>query len=165
MSMSLEKLFSKQEKTLLVYHVSNHSAVELKDGLDVVTLFDANLYSNEEKVNYHIKPQQTSYMYQRLQKINRTSDFNFLSFANNSFLILNENFKIPEQSISIDYLIVSHQNKLYLQELNKKIKARKYIFDSSNSPNQHYYWKKDCESLNLDCYFVSDSFAYEEKLH
>lgn len=163
-SISLEKYNSKQEKSLLIYNVPQHSAIELKHGLNLFTLFDTKLYANQGKINYHIQAQQTSYMYHQMQQIERTSDFNFFLFANKAFLILNENFKIPQENINIDYLIVSQQNKLYLQDLHQKVKAKKIIFDSSNNPNQYYYWKKDCESLNLDCYFVSDSFAYKEKL-
>ena len=69
-----------------------------------------------------------------------------------------------QASIEVDYVVISHSTKLNMQKLVKNIKAKKYIFDSSNNKWQNSYWYKECIQLGINCYFVSDTTAFVTKL-
>jgi competence protein ComEC len=152
-------------KFLRIYKVRNYSAIEFQSGFNSCHYFDEVLRHDTASLNYSIQNNWWANHLQIQQFDTLPRDFLALNFANKSILVLNSDFDLASSVIQVDYLIITHQKQLWLQDLSAKIKARNYIFDTSNNPLQIKYWKKDCEDLNLNCYFVSEEGAYEKKLN
>ena len=155
----------KNEKTLSVYFIPNTSAIELKDAFTTYSYFDKELLNNESQLLFRVKHNWWAKHIQQQHFINLDEGIHQVSFANKNILVIDSNYVLPKKEINVDYAIIKHEPKIYLKYFSAKIKAKKYIFDSSNKAYKLKYWKKDCEEFNLDCYFVSETSAFIEKLN
>ena len=153
------------QKTLTVYYVPKTSAFELNDAFTTYSFFDENFIKNESQLLFRVKHNWWAKHINKQEFIHLKNAVEKITFANKTILIIDSNYKMPEKKIIVDYAIIKHEPKIYLEYFSAKIKANKYIFDSSNRPYRLKYWKKDCEELNLDCYFVSENKAFIEKLN
>ena len=159
-------LYQIQNKQVLrVYNISKTSAIEIQDGFTAHHYFDEVLSQNDGVLNYSIKPNWWANHLQQQEFEPIQPNIHAIYFANKTIFVIDSSYEHRKERLYADYLIVTNQHKLYLRELSKEIIAKKYIFDSSNQANQLKYWKKDCEDLNLNCYFVSDAYAFEENLN
>lgn len=161
---------TKTQKALIVYHVPKFSAFEIINSRTSFSAFDSSLIENENLINFRIKQnwvqkqiknQVFSLDSLNLEKIGKNRIF---SFSKKKILLIDKEFSIPNTDLKVDFVIVSHNPKLYLKEFNKKVKATTIIFDTSNDRIKEKYWKQDCDSLGINCYFVSDSVAYQINL-
>lgn len=163
-SLSYHKLNNGKNAYITVYHVPEQSVIELNSGYNRYSYFDKIFKENESQLLFRVKHNWWGTYTTKQQFFDLNKPIEFINFKNNQILIIDSNFKLPNNIIKVDYCILSHQKKLYLSSFTQKIKAKKYIFDSSNKSYYNKYWKKDCDSLNLDCYFVNENFAFIEKL-
>jgi len=153
------------EKTLTVYYVPNNSAFELKDAFTTYSYFDKNFLNNESQLLFRVKHHWWANHINQQNYITLTKGLHQINFADKSILVVDSAYQLPKKQINVDYAIIKHEPKIYLKYFSAKINAKKYIFDSSNKTYQLKYWEKDCEELNLDCYFVSKTKAFKEKLN
>jgi len=159
-------LYQLQHKQVLrIYNISNVSAIEIQDGFSAYHYFDESLKKNDEILKYSIKPNWWANHLKQQQFEAIQPNIHAIYFANKTIFVIDSSYTQRNNCLEADYLVITHQQKLYLRDLSKEIVAKKYIFDSSNHPYQLKYWKKDCKDLNLDCYFVSDAYAFEENLN
>lgn len=158
------------QKELIVYHVPKFSAIEIIDGHKAYSLFDSAFLKDENLINFRVE-------HNWWENQIRNQDFDFKQliptevagnkiflFQNKKIMLVNNFFRPLEIEINLDYAIISHQQKLDFKQFSSFVKAKTYIFDSSNNKYKQKNWKQDCESLGLNCYFVSDSVAYQTKL-
>ena len=75
--------------------------------------------------------------------------------------VIDERYNTINKPIQLDYLVISKSPRIKLNKLRQQIKAKTYIFDTSNSNWDEKNWKEECKSLTLDCYFVSENKAFE----
>lgn len=163
-SLSYHKLSNGSLSYLTVYYVPKQSAIELNNGNLRYSFFDTDFRENESQLLFRVKHNWWgTYTTKQIFKQSNTP-IDIITFKNKEILLVDSNFALPNQTIEADYCILKHQQKLYLSSFTEKIKAKKYIFDSSNKSYYNKYWKKDCDSLNLDCYFVTEHSAFVEKL-
>ena len=69
--------------------------------------------------------------------------------------------KNNSEPFSLDYLIVSKNVKMSVQEMKRLFRANKIIFDSSNSNYQIIKWKKECKVLEQEYFDVMNEGAVE----
>jgi competence protein ComEC len=168
LSYSLKNWKSIHQKKLIVYHVPKISGIELIHGKEAVSIFDNALINDKSqllfrvkhnwwkmKIKNHLPPNEAPFIKSTLYENNK-----LILFENKKILIIDSAFTLPNEVFHTDYLIVSHNPKLYLKKAADKIKAQYFIFDSSNSYHKIKYWKKDCEDLCLNCYFVTENKAF-----
>lgn len=155
------------QKIFTVYFVPKHSAIEFINTNKSFVLIDSSLLQNKSQMLFRIKH---NWWEKRIKLFNDiefktivNTNNRVTSFENNSFLFIDSNYSTPNSILNIDYVIVSQNPKLYLKSFNKKIIAKNYIFDSSNNRHKEKYWKKECEELNLNCYFVNEKGAFVKK--
>jgi len=60
----------------------------------------------------------------------------------------------------IDLLIISKNPKLYISNLADNFIIRQVVFDGSVPAGKCKYWKKDCDSLNIPNYDVTEKGAF-----
>ena len=65
------------------------------------------------------------------------------------------------EPLSLDYLIVSGNVKMTVQEIKQIFHAKMLIFDSSNSDSKIGKWKEECTALDQEYYAVKDEGALE----
>lgn len=169
-SLSFDFVKKQTQKELIVYHIPNHSAIEIIDGNTAHSYFDTALQKNENTISYRIAPnwgqkniKKQVFNLKKISQVSVSGNKVYL-FNNKKIMIIDQKYKWVNSPVIVDYAIISQQDKLNIKNLSKQIKASSYIFDSSNKKYKEKYWKQDCESLGLSCYFVSDSVAYQTNI-
>jgi competence protein ComEC len=154
---------SNQQK-LIVYNVPQHQSIDFISGNNYKFIGDSSLLVDGILQNFHLKPGRIGL------QINRKVDLipslhennSFYQFNNTKVILIDQPivFEPVNQKITVDYIIISKNPKLYLPDLAKVFNCNKFIFDGSNSLWRITKWKKDCEELHLHCYSVPEKGAF-----
>lgn len=91
----------------------------------------------------------------------------FIEFADKKIFHLN-NYSLLNSStkkMKFDFIILSNNLKVSLNDLVKKFEAKEIIIDSSNSFYKASKWLKEAEQLHIQCYSVlhRGAFVFEIK--
>jgi competence protein ComEC len=154
-----------EKKYLVVYNISKETAIEFHDGFHVSTLYSSGIQYKNNVFVQHIQNYWYAKKIKNHQTIPLANNNQVFKFANKTILIVDSAHENLQSDINFDYVIIKNQQKMYFEAFSKKIKAKCYIFDASNKPHQLKYWKKDCESLQENCYFVQEQSAFIQKLN
>ena len=68
-------------------------------------------------------------------------------------------YKPTAKKINVDYIVISKNPGLYINQLAEVFNCNLYIFDSSNPMWKIDKWKKDCEELHLPFHSVPEQGA------
>ena len=88
----------------------------------------------------------------------------YLGFRGKRIAILTQ--KIPARSagsLDVDYLVLSGNPKVRLQDIIKHIRAKVVIIDASNSSWRAAGWMKEAHWLGMRCHSVAVSGAFQER--
>ena len=175
------------QKKFIVYNIRNISAYNFIKGNK--NMFFANIDENsyESKIKYQVgnnwlklglknecvininNSDQDLYK-DKFEYFKRNNFFyknKFIDFMGKRFLIVNQNiYKSSEinKKIDLDYLILSNNVNLSINDIVSKFNVKQIIIDSSNSVWKNEIWKKDCNLYNIKCYSVADLGAYQVNL-
>ena len=162
-SFTTKKLSSSISHDFTVYHSYKHPILEFRSGLSsfILTTSPKNERSALFKaININILAKQVKK--QEIQTIE--PGLQLYNFANTNFLVVNQSVPSIPDSTSVDYVIFCKQSKLNLKDFSPQVQAKTYVFDATNKSYLYGTWKTACKDLNLNCYFVHDSIAFEQKL-
>ena len=162
MLQSLSLYQTKRQQKLIVYNLSQHTAVDLMLGDHYFFAGDPELLQDGFLRNFHLKPSRI---------LHRTYQPPVLlsSAKNNSYVIngkkimhINQSYFYDSLStrIKADVVIVSKNPRLFINDLLKTIDCKLLIFDSSNPQWKINLWKKDCERLHLNYFCTSEQGAF-----
>ncbi len=159
----------KNQKQLIVYSVQKSSAVNLVDGCSSLFIADTSLTNNKSMMMFNIVHYWWDCGLDENDVVINPGDVsrfflrrNFLVFQNKTILLLNDasllkkNIPVP----CVDYLILSKNLKVKLEEVVKKVKFKQLIIDSSNSLSRTDRWITEAKQLGVDCYSVQHSGAF-----
>lgn len=155
-------LQTKKQNKLIVYNLSQHSAVDLMLGNTYLFTGDTILLQDGFLRNFHLKPSRiVSRTYAHALKPNLFSQ-NVFRINNKTIVFLHENywFKEQKEKIKADVLIVSHNPRLYIEHLLKSIEPGLIIFDSSNPMWKINKWKEDCKQFQIPFYTTGEQGAF-----
>ncbi|MBX2930747.1 MAG: ComEC family competence protein [Chitinophagaceae bacterium] len=154
---------NKQQK-LVVYNVSNHTAIDIIEGRKYYFIGDSILTKDGFLRNFHLKP---SRILHRITPENQPKSFsihqNLISCNRKNILIIDDNtFETPELSkkIDVDVIVLTKNPKIYLNKLSNTFSCKQYVFDSSNPFWKVAYWKKDADSLHLQYHATATDGAF-----
>ena len=148
---------------IIVYNVPQKQAIDLIDGRKLLFVGDTGLLADDFVRNFHISP---SRILHRVEAASSFTDYeqdeNMLIYKNKKILIINKSkhffpiaYKVP-----VDLLIVSGNPKIYFNQLSETFSVRQVVFDGSCPSWKINYWKKDCDSLHIPWYDVSEKGAF-----
>ena len=87
----------------------------------------------------------------------------FIKAGAKTILILNDSSLLNKQMSYphiIDYVVISKNSSLHLDDLQKKIHFRQLIIDSSNSKRRSQRWQEEAKRAGVLCYSVIDQGAF-----
>jgi competence protein ComEC len=167
-----QKEFSR--KRIVVYNISKTSAIDFIDSKSNVLFTDSALAYNQSALLYNVKHNwwNLGVTNSKIITDNYTNKHlfihhNFIQFYNKRIVIFDKtavNIKKGKMPVAVDYLVVSKNIKMKLNEMLYYFSPQKIIFDSSVSLTQLSKWKKECVALKKDYYSVIDSGALEIEL-
>jgi len=148
---------------IIVYNVPQKQAIDLIDGRKLLFVGDTGLLADDFVRNFHISP---SRILHRVEAASSFTDYeqdeNMLIYKNKKILIINKtkHFFPIAYKVPVDLLIVSGNPKIYFNQLSETFSVRQVVFDGSCPSWKINYWKKDCDSLHIPWYDVSEKGAF-----
>ncbi len=170
-SQVIEQYKQFQQKKMIVYNVPKTSAIDFIQAKENTLFTDSVFSSNSSGLLFHIKHNWWDLGINKSKII--TTDFenenlhiknHFIQFYDKRLLLLKKMLSTKSAigyKLELDYLIVSDNTKMSVEDICTMFTAKTIIFDSSNSENTVDKWKKECVELNQNYYAVKDSGALE----
>lgn len=158
---------SAHQKQVVIYSISNASAIDFINGQTVTNLQSENLnaknyefaaQSHHWKLN--IETIDSTAIDENLNQPFLKKQANLIQFHDKTFLIVNKNIEPTTEKIQVDYLIVLNNPKIKIANLNNAFTFKKIIFDASNKFWQIEKWKLECVDLGIDYQDVRGNFAF-----
>jgi competence protein ComEC len=148
------------QKKLIVYNVPKYSAIDLINGRMFNFIGDSTLLHDDFIRNFHIQPSRVLHRLEQNQILSAScKDFEFCN--KRIALIDSSEYFIPLQPKPfIDVLILSKNPRLYISNLLKTFDVRQIVIDGSVPQWKAKLWKKDCDSLHIPCFDVSEKGAF-----
>jgi competence protein ComEC len=152
---------------LVVYHVPDHTAIDLIDGMQASSIADAALMADHRKIGFHIQPGRMQYGVESSQLIDhhnlRVVNGGRMMIWQGKVILLVEGKMSLAKPMKVDYLIISRNATRDLQNL-AFIDAKKIILDSSNSFYLAERLLEQGRGLNKNIYSVRHQGAYHETM-
>jgi competence protein ComEC len=129
------------------------------DGTGYTFIGDKTLEQDLFLRNFHLQP--TRILYGTNEATDETAS-RFVTFYSKKILVLDTTlcFSNALKKEPIDVLVLSHNPKIYINELIKRFETKQIIIDGSVPPWKAKLWQRDCDSLHLPCYNVSEKGAF-----
>jgi competence protein ComEC len=159
---------AEQQQKIIVYNVPQRLAIDFVSGRDFFFYGDSYLAADEFVQNFHLKPSRI------LGRVSSTNSLPQLSINGRCFLFRNKkilladtafSFLSPAKKYDIDLLLISGSPKLYIDKLALAFTIKLVVFDGSASSWKLPYWKKDCDSLHIPYYDVTEKGAFVMNLN
>ncbi|WP_170117362.1 ComEC/Rec2 family competence protein [Chitinophaga ginsengisoli] len=152
---------------MVVYNIPGHTWVDVIRAHRLTNAGDKEVMSNDSLYNRYLRPAYVLYgMKQRLC----TNDVVKPAFAGLQVLSLGQKrlviidsilpWVIPQKKFRTDYLLLSHNPRVDIRQLEKMFEVGCYIFDASSRLRNIQQWKSDCYVLTLRFFSVPDQGAY-----
>jgi competence protein ComEC len=153
---------TRQQKKLIVYNLSQQSAVDFMLGDQYLFKGDAVLLQDGFLRNFHLKPSRIFYRTYHSPLFIPSTQNNTLMVYGKKILQINQSYQYDSLSTKIkaDIVIISKNPRLFIADLLKTVDCNFIIFDSSNPQWKVDRWKKDCKKLNLNCFSTSEQGAF-----
>ena len=160
---SLDILQHRQQQKLIVYNISQHSAIDIAEGNEANFIGDTEVLDNNFLRNFHLKPARVQYLIKLGEKSITTKAQNYFIQSNHTKIFfvnkaLNE--LESKNQIIVDIIIISKNPPVYISRLQKSFHFKQLVFDSSNPLWKIEQWKKDCDSLHLRFHSVPEQGAF-----
>lgn len=155
---------SSRQKKMVVYNISQHSAIDLIDGNSSFFISDSAVFNDDLLMNYNVKPARTAFL---VNKSLLSSPFiyhenKFYQFYNKRLLLIDSSIKYyrSAKKMKLDFIIISKNAPIEISNLAANFDCGNYIFDGSNSLWKIEKWKKECDELHLHSHSVSLQGAF-----
>jgi competence protein ComEC len=149
-----------QQKKLIVYNVPKYQAIDVVIANTYNFIGDSALLLDDFVRNFHIQPSRISNRIAAGQiPFSSSKDFDF---GNKHITIVDSSIQLSSQQPkqNIDLLILSKNPKVYISALAKAFSIHQIVIDGSVPSWKAKLWKKDCDSLHIPCFDVSEKGAF-----
>ena len=148
-----------RQQKLIVYNVPKHTALDVISGRTYVFVGDSSLLQDGFERNFHLQPSRVLHRVSPQLWDRQRKDF---VLSGKQFLLLDEAlpFAAAAPKQKIDVLILSKNPKLYIPKLAACFDLKQVVVDGSVPAWKAALWKKDCDSLKIPCYDVSERGAF-----
>jgi competence protein ComEC len=156
------------QQKLIVYNVPQQKAIDFVNGNSYKFIGDSILMRDGMLQNFHIKPGRIAMQLKKnVNNLDALSEKDhFFQFHDKKILVLDSSFVFNplQEKINIDFVIISKNPKLFINQVSATFNCGVYIFDASNPLWKINKWKKDCEELHLRSHSVPEQGAFIMKL-
>ncbi|MGB3948856.1 MAG: ComEC/Rec2 family competence protein [Bacteroidia bacterium] len=156
------------QKKLIIYNVPKTSAIDFIHSKNNVLLTDTAFAHNQSRLLFHVKHNWWDLGINNNQIISNnitTNNLfikdNFIQFYDKKIALIKTKNQATNKNnvITLDYLIISNNANVRINDIAKQYHSKLIVFDSSNSFYKIKKWKSECEKLNQKYYSVIDSGA------
>jgi competence protein ComEC len=148
-----------RQRKLVVYNVPKHPAIDIINGRHYVFLGDSALLFDGFERNFHLQP---SRVLHRLAPVEGDIGTRYFTLGGKQLLHLDEALPFtaayPKQQLSV--VVLSKNPKLTISSLVPAFSIGQVVIDGSVPPWKAALWKKECDSLRIPAYDVSERGAF-----
>ena len=159
-----------KQRKLVVYAIPKARAIDFITGKSALLLADTVFVKDKGGQAFHLKPNwcelgidEPRILSNNMESAQLFVQENYIGFYDKKMLLLNEN-KMKKRKggkpFHLDYLILSGNAAITIEEIRKVYEAGMIIFDSSNSEFRIKKWKEECEALRQQYYPVMEKGAF-----
>ena len=148
------------QKKLIVYNVPKYAAIDLVDGREYSFIGDSLLLYDDYTRNFHIEPCRILYRTEEKQRLSICCKEFEIGKCRVAILDSSIRFLSLEPKEAIDLLILSKNPRVYISDLARTFAIRQIVIDGSVPAWKARLWKKDCDSLNINCFDVAEKGAF-----
>ncbi|QEC67070.1 ComEC/Rec2 family competence protein [Panacibacter ginsenosidivorans] len=160
-SLSFNYTERNQQEKLIVYNVPKQCAIDVIQGNHYSFTGDSILLQDGFLRNFHLKPARVLYRTEPATT-NALKENQVTNMDGKKILLLTQS--MPRQKyqtkIPVDILIIAHNPRIYINQLQQAFDCKLIVFDSSNPLWKIQLWKKDCDSLHLRFHSTPDDGAF-----
>jgi competence protein ComEC len=155
-------LKANEQLELIVYNVPKHSAIDVIKGRGYFFIGDSNLVQDGFLRNFHLQP---SRLMHRVSALGVLPYKSFL-FYDRRFMIIDTTIKFlpATRKPAVDVLILSRKPRLNISDLQNAFYFKQIVVDGSVPAWKKGLWKKECDSLRIPYYDVSEKGAFVMKM-
>ncbi len=161
------------QRSFVVYHMPSGTAIDFFHGNKCYFYACENTLNNPSNLTFNTKdyrlrsgaaPNNIKLLNQNQEQQEKQPVFHYNGFLlaeDHSFKIVEDS--IPEENLfgdTLDFVIVRNNPPFSVKELTDAFPARQIIFDSSNSFWKSREMKDQCDSLELNCWSVTQQGAF-----
>ena len=151
------------QRKIIVYNVPQRAAIDIIDGRSYQFIGDTTLEKDDFARNFHLKPSRILYRtYNNPDTVSNENNSSCLTYAGKHILQIDKQliFNKSADKPVIDLLVLSKNPRLYIAQLANKFTIKQVVFDGSVPAWKRRYWKRDCDSLDIPNYDVSEKGAF-----
>lgn len=160
---SISFYYSNQQRRLIVYNIPRYRAIDLISGRKYFFIGDSDLLANDLVENFNLKPSRILYRAESTDHLpGLIYKEDVLQYERKRILLIDDdsNFDSSSQKIPVDLLVISKNPRLYILTLSKTFNIKQVVFDGSVPVWKLKYWEKDCDSLRIPYYRVTEKGAF-----
>ncbi len=153
-----------QQKKIIVYNVSRHTAVDFVAGNKYWFYGDEEFKKEGPLQNFNLKPTRVSLQVNDnvavLKPIQRNR---FLwQFFNKKMILIDSKVKFESSAkkLQVDVLLITKNPNVAIADLTNAVAPDCIVFDGSNSLWKITQWKKECSALHLRCFATGEAGAF-----
>lgn len=177
-SFVLQRAHNLQQKQVVVYQVSGHTAVDLVFGNKLVALADSNLYKNHRAMSFNIQGNRLhlgatiaheTLLHETLpskstQLVLPVTYYppGLIAAANTRIAIVDEHFADhqPEQPLPVDLVLMRNNTAIPISSVTEMFSFGKLVFDASNSHWVVQRWRSYCDEHGIAYYDIRENGAF-----
>ncbi|MFH2142415.1 MAG: ComEC/Rec2 family competence protein [Bacteroidota bacterium] len=177
-----------KQREIVVYNINGYTAINFIDGRDNILFSDLDIKENKSQLMFNIKNNwlklgvenekildlkkfNSQFLFSNIITIDNQNLFykhNYISFYDKRILLINEDFNPAinqeDKKLKIDYILITKNSCVNIEDLIKCYDFKTVIFDSSNSFWQIDKWTKECKDSGINFYNISTSGAFSLNL-
>ncbi|MBI9053858.1 MAG: ComEC/Rec2 family competence protein [Bacteroidales bacterium] len=163
-------IVNSNKSMLIIYNIPKYSALNLINGNYSHLYTDIEKQNSENTIKYNILPLWRRLGIKRFFSADLANTNNFFEYytINNTRIINIRNSSIrkfkSKHKLKSDYLILSQNANIKINELKKFFDFNTLIFDSSNSNYKIRIWENECKLENVKYYSIPDQGAFNIQL-
>ncbi len=159
-----------KNNSFTVYNIHKYPAYHFVGGKTNILLTDSTL--SEKSINFGIKNNLLKLRRTDLQRLPVSENIktkilqkknNYILFSDKKIVLISDKKQVQytaDMPLEIDYLILSNNPYISINDILELYHPKLIIFDSSNKYNKLKRWESECKSLNQNFFSVSDSGAF-----
>ncbi len=153
-----------QQKKMIIYNVSRHTAVDFISGNNYFFYGDEDFVASGTLQNFNLKPARVALQAKESRDtLTSLSHSGYLwEFYNKKLMVIDSTVKLKQVSlkVSVDVLLISKKPKINISDITNAVNPAVIVIDGSNSLWKIGEWKKECEKLHLRCHITGEQGAF-----
>jgi len=153
-----------QQKKIIIYNVSRHTAIDFIAADKYFFLGDEEFKTDAALQNFNLKPARVSIQVnQSRDTLKSMQHSKFLwQFYGKKIMIINTvlSFASLQNKIVVDVLLITKNANVDIADITSSVTPRCIVFDASNSLWKIAQWKKQCSLLHLSYFITAEQGAF-----